>query len=128
MSATKAEIIKRTLMAMSHRQGESSGASESGEPHEYDQVVIAELNRKLPGGEIKTCENFAHFGVSCCETCHEFYPHYDMYVEALPDGSHAWICDSVRSLLGIEEPSSETQDIVEVLDALMGRHEKRGNT
>lgn len=46
--------------------------------------------------EIKTCEDFRHLNVECCETCHNFYAHYEMKVIQLPDGSPAWVCDSVE--------------------------------
>jgi len=64
---------------------------------EYQTIVIAELYRKLPDGvEIKTCEDFRHLNVECCDTCHNFYPHYEMRVIDLPDGSSAWVCDAVE--------------------------------
>jgi hypothetical protein len=70
--------------------------------------VIAELNEQLPEGEIKTCEDFKHLNVECCETCHRYYPHYDVKLVSLPDGSTAWICCTVRSaVLGLKEPSEE---------------------
>lgn len=52
---------------------------------------------RLPDGvEIKTCEGFKHLGVECCDTCHNFYPHYEMSVIDLPDGGKAWVCDTVK--------------------------------
>jgi hypothetical protein len=55
----------------------------------YQTIVIAELQRKLPEGvEIKTCEDFKHLNVECCDTCHNFYPHYEMKViQYAPDCS-----------------------------------------
>ena len=83
---TKAEIIAQTLESMNLND----------EP-EYQTIVIAELYRKLPDGvEIKTCEDFRHLNVKCCDTCHNFYPHYEMKVIELPDGSPAWVCDAVE--------------------------------
>jgi len=83
---TKAEIIAQTLESMNLND----------EP-EYQTIVIAELYRKLPDGvEIKTCEDFRHLNVECCDTCHNFYPHYEMRVIDLPDGSSAWVCDAVE--------------------------------
>ncbi|MGA3107140.1 MAG: hypothetical protein ABSD53_21875 [Terriglobales bacterium] len=78
---TKAEIIAQTLESMNLND----------EP-EYQTIVIAELDWKLPDGvEIKTCEDFRHLNVKCCDTCHNFYPHYEMKVIELPDGSPAWV-------------------------------------
>ncbi len=83
---TKAEIIAQTLRVMKLND----------EP-DYHTIVVAELQRKLPEGvEIKTCEDFPHLDVECCDTCHNFYPHYEMRVIQLPDGSPAWVCDTVE--------------------------------
>ena len=83
---TKTEIIAQTLRVMKLND----------EP-DYHTIVVAELQRKLPEGvEIKTCEDFRHLNVECCDTCHNFYPHYEMSVIQLPDGSPAWVCDTVE--------------------------------
>lgn len=83
---TKAEIIAQTLRVMKLND----------EP-DYHTIAVAELQRKLPESmEIKTCEDFRHLNVECCDTCHNFYPHYEMRVIQLPDGSPAWVCDSVE--------------------------------
>jgi hypothetical protein len=90
---TKAEIIAQTL-----------GSMNLNDEPEYQELVIAELDRKLPNGvEIKTCEDFCHLNVKCCDTCHKFYPHYEMRVIDLPDGSPAWVCDTVRWAIYPEE-------------------------
>jgi hypothetical protein len=90
---TKAEIIAQTL-----------GSMNLNDEPEYQELVIAELDRKLPDGvEIKTCEDFRHLNVKCCDTCHNFYPHYEMKVIDLPDGSPAWVCDTVRWAIYPEE-------------------------
>jgi hypothetical protein len=90
---TKAEIIAETLGSMNL----------SDEP-DYKTIVIAELQRKLPEGvEIKTCKDFKHLNVVCCDTCHNFYPHYEMKVIKLPDRSPAWVCDTVRWAIYPEE-------------------------
>jgi hypothetical protein len=93
VQVTKAEIIAETLRA----------AKLDDEP-DYQPIVIAELQRKLPEGvEIKTCEDFKHLNVECCDTCHNFYPHYEMRLIELPDGSPAWVCDTVRWAIYPEE-------------------------
>jgi hypothetical protein len=82
---TKAEIIAKTL-----------GSIDLSDEPDYQTIVIAELNRKLPEGrEIKTCEDFHHLNVKCCESCHDSYPHYSMRMIDLPDGSPAWVCCAV---------------------------------
>ena len=87
---TKAEIISKTL-------------AESRCPDDYRQGVIDELQKRLHDVDIKTCEDFRHLNVECCETCPNFYPHYEMSVIDLPDGSKAWVCDAVKWAIYPEE-------------------------
>lgn len=61
--------------------------------------MIATLAERLPEGDIKTCDDRQHLGIGCCNICHTCYPHYDMYLEDVPDGRKAWICCKVRTSL-----------------------------
>lgn len=83
---TKDEIIALTLQQMGPDPG-------------YEHVVIGELQKKLPEREIKTCADFRHLKIECCDSCHTAYPHYDMYLIALADGSLAWVCCPLQRLL-----------------------------
>lgn len=85
---TKSDIIEKTLKEIGPR------LEEHEEP--YREIVIAELRERLPDTDIKTCEDFRHLNVACCDTCHTFYPHYEMSLIDLPDGAKAWVCDPVR--------------------------------
>jgi len=97
---TKNEIIDATLKAMREDQGLLAiGEADDDDTNEYEAIVIATLMERLPEGDVRTCDNFRHLGVECCNICHTFYAHYDMYLETGPDGNHAWICCSVRSSL-----------------------------
>jgi hypothetical protein len=92
---TKAEIISKTLREIRPMPPENEPPY-SDEP-DYEEIVIAGLRGRLPEGvDIKTCEDFKHLGVECCETCHKFYPHYEMKLIELPDGAPAWVCDAVE--------------------------------
>jgi hypothetical protein len=100
---TRQEIIELTLQQVEYRRCSTPEGIEAN-----DEIVIPELDRRLPEGDIKTCEDFKYLNVECCDTCHTFYPHYDMYLVTLPDCSRAWICCTVRSaVLGLKEPSEE---------------------
>ena len=100
---TKQEIIDLTLQQVEYRRYSTPEGIEAN-----DAIVIAELNKRLPESEIKTCGDFKYLNVECCEICHTCYPHYEMHMESLPDGNNAWICDTVRSaVLGLKEPSEE---------------------
>ncbi len=88
---TKDEIIKKTLR-------ESNCTPD-------DVGVVELLQGRLPDGvDIKTCEDFKHFNVECCDTCHTFYPESEMYLIDLPDdGGKAWVCDQLRWAIYPEE-------------------------
>jgi len=90
---TKADIIAKTLK-------ECRCPVDIGEPPASDETdceeVVAELNRRLPDTDIKTCEDFRHLNVECCELCHECYPHYSMGLIDLPDGAKAWVCHPMK--------------------------------
>jgi hypothetical protein len=85
----KSDIIAKTLadMQREHKLGD-----------EDLQGVIATLNERLPEGESRICAEF-DLNVACCEICHIFYAHYEMYAVELPGVGNAWICCAVRSFL-----------------------------
>jgi hypothetical protein len=60
---TKEEIIAETTPHLSC-------------PPDYLDVVTAELLRRLPDLAVKTCDDFGSHSGKCCESCHNFYPHY----------------------------------------------------
>jgi hypothetical protein len=87
----------------------------------YDRdVVIPEMLRRLPEGEIATCGDL-RLADKCCESCHAFYPHYDMYVVQLSDGRTGWICCAVRRLLFPETSiPDDLPEFVDLMEALGG--------
>jgi hypothetical protein len=93
---TKVEIISQTLknIGVSPTQGKLLFDGEQDE----EAFIISVLRDVLPEGDIKTCEDFRHLEVDCCNLCHE-HSHYDMSVIKLPDGEKAWVCGSVKSAL-----------------------------
>jgi len=123
---TKAEIIQITLSAL--REGDvlwsgTPDAESSDTREDYEaSVVIPALMERLPDNEeIKTCADFPDIGVTCCSICHSFYPHYDMYLEDMPDGSKAWVCCFVRSALHGEDPAQRSEELIDLETALGGR-------
>jgi hypothetical protein len=95
---TKNEIIVKTLKDLGLPRSPKHGVPFPDEPDE-EEIVIAELASILPDTDIKTCSDFKQPKVACCDTCHHFYPHYDMSLIELPSGDKAWVCCSVRSVL-----------------------------
>lgn len=83
---TKNKIIEKTLREIVPHIEESK---------ELYRVIV-DLQERLPETDIKTCEDFRQLNVTCCETCHAFYPHYEMSLIDLPDGAKAWVYDPVR--------------------------------
>jgi len=89
---TKNEIIERTLVEIRPIPLQTEEQDEAA-------FIISVLQDRLPDGDIRTCDDYKHLNVVCCETCHQFYPHYDMHVIDLPDGGKAWVCDSVKQAI-----------------------------
>jgi|SRR5579872_1598007 hypothetical protein len=81
----KTEIIAKTMKDMTPigMQTEPPFSDEQDE----EGFVFSVLQDVLPDGvDIRTCDDFKHPNVECCETCHNFYPHYDMSLIDLPGG------------------------------------------
>jgi hypothetical protein len=95
---TKNEIITKTLAEI-NRALEGVGGLERhpNEELDYEDLVIATLRERLPDDDVNNCEDFEGLRAQCCDTCHRFYPHYDMYLENLPTGGRAWLCCAVRA-------------------------------
>jgi hypothetical protein len=91
----KAELILRSLdemgmLALSEQDAQCSNKIR------YIHIVIADLQRRLPDGEIVTCGAFRDLGVGCCDSCHTD-PLHGMTLLDLPDGSKAWLCCAVEA-------------------------------
>ena len=92
---TKAEIIVRSLEEMgmlSLSEQDPRFAEKIG----FIPVVVAELQRRLPDGEIVTCGAFSGLGVGCCNECHTD-PLHGMTLLELPGGTMAWVCCAVEA-------------------------------
>ena len=92
---TRAELIEHILKKIGPFPLENDPPY-NDEP-DYEEDVLAALQVRLPEGvDIKTCGEFRHLGVECCELCHGDYAYYDMSVIELPDGTMAWVCDPIK--------------------------------
>jgi hypothetical protein len=92
---TKGEIIDKTLREMGRYWSWGQG-SQSSDDSGYLPAVIAELQRRLPDGNIKLCGDFRDLNAACCETGHTFYPHHDTKPIELPHGGMAWVCHGME--------------------------------
>jgi hypothetical protein len=91
---TRGEIIEKTLREMGLLLPSGEYAPSRDEDRDLS-IVITELQRRLPYGNIKTCGAFKHLNAGCCATCHTYRPHYAMSLIELPDGSKGWVCDGI---------------------------------
>jgi hypothetical protein len=90
----KSEVISRTLEQFWNEPSEDGDTPlEEVDP---TNPIVAALEAALRGADpdtdIRTCEDFSHLQVECCDTCHHSYPHYDMALVDLESGDNAWIC------------------------------------
>jgi hypothetical protein len=90
---TRAELIVRTLEEMG-LLSLSEQDPRFGEKIRFIPIVIAELQRSLPDGDIVTCGAFSALNVGCCNTCHTD-PLHGMRLVELPCCGWAWLCCSV---------------------------------
>jgi hypothetical protein len=88
---TRGEIIEKTLKEMGMLLPSGQYAQSRDEDRD-PSLVITELQRRLPYGNIKTCGAFRHLNAGCCDPCHTYRPHYSMSLIELPDGTKAWLC------------------------------------
>ena len=115
------QIITKTLddMRCYENSVEDREPGSADRAAEYDRdVFIPEMLKRLPEGEITTCDELL-LDVECCPACHGFYPHYDMHVVELPDGRKGWICCAVRRVLfpetAIAKDDPEFVDLMRML-------------
>ncbi len=94
---TKNAVIEKTLREIGPRTSKYDQPFD--ESPDEEEIIVAEINLRLPDTDIKTCVDFQYLNVSCCDTCHNFYPHYEMSVIVLPDGATAWVCDPLKEAL-----------------------------
>jgi hypothetical protein len=115
------QIIAKTIVDMCHHENPDEdcepGSDDAAAAYDRD-VFIPEMLKRLPEGEIITCDELG-LAVKCCDSCHAYYPHYDMYVVELRDGRAAWICCAVRRFLfpetSIPDDSPEVLDLIRAL-------------
>jgi hypothetical protein len=69
------------------------------EHYGYSKVIEEELAKSLTEESYLTCEDFDHFDITCCDSCHTSYPHYEMSAVLLSDGRHAWVCHCIGAIL-----------------------------
>ncbi len=90
----KPALLSKTTTLMNLTPSEP--LCEEQEDQDEEAFIISVMQDVLPDGvDIRTCEHFRHLNVECCDICHNFYPHYEMKLIRLPDGSPAWVCDKV---------------------------------
>jgi hypothetical protein len=99
---TKNQIIEKTVKDICEHRGVAKLDLE------LEEYISATVGVCLPDGDIRTCADFKHLGVECCDTCHGFMPETEMYLIDLLEGDKAWICCAVRSELFPEKKVDES--------------------
>ena len=90
---TRAELIVRSLEEMG-LLSLSEQDPRFGEKIRFIPIVIAELQRRLPDGDITVCGAFSALDVGCCNACHTD-PLHGMRLVELPCCGWAWLCCAV---------------------------------
>jgi hypothetical protein len=105
---TRQQIIAETLRAYE---------ATTGGPDAYSPIIQAELEKRLTEEVYLTCDDFAHFGVACCDAACESEPHYELIDVVLDDDRHAWVCCHIRDILirRTEKPQPDDPETKEKL-------------
>jgi hypothetical protein len=90
---TRGEIILRSLEEMG-LLSLSEQDPRFGQKISFIPIVVAELQIRLPDGEIATCGAFSLLNVGCCNICHTD-PLHCMNLVELPGCNWAWLCCAV---------------------------------
>jgi len=90
---SKAEIILRSLEEMSLLSLSERDLRFAGKIRRI-HLVVAELQLRLPDGQITTCGAFRALGAGCCDVCHTD-PLQGMKLVELPGCNWAWLCCTV---------------------------------
>jgi hypothetical protein len=68
-----------------------------------EAIILSALEKSLqavgPGTDIRTCKDFGLLNVTCCESCHGLYQHYEMSLVEIESAGNAWICCAVDRAL-----------------------------
>ena len=122
------QIIAKTFDDMRRYETafESSEPGSADRDAEYNRdIVIPEMLKRLPDGDITTCGEL-EVETECCPTCHGLYPHFEMHVVNLPHGRTGWICCAVRGVLFPESTiKSDSPEALDLID-MLGGDESRG--
>jgi hypothetical protein len=122
------QIIAKTLvdMGVDETTFENSDSEDAdGYPTYIRDVFFPEMLKRLPEGDIITCDD-VKVGTECCSICHGFYPHYEMDVVELPEGGTGWICCAVRRALFPETATAYDSPAALELMRMLGSTESRG--
>lgn len=117
------QIITKTLDQMRlyeiSFEGHEPGSNDRDAKYNKD-VFFPEMMKRLPEGEITTCEEL-QLDVECCPTCHGLYPHYEMDLKTIPDGRTGWICCAVdRALFPETAVAYDSPEALELMRMLGG--------
>jgi hypothetical protein len=97
----KAQILEKILNEF--RNDSKEAYLPQRDDADYEKVIVAALEKSLqnvePDIDIRTCEDFSHLNVKCCECCHGLYQHYEISLIEIENGGSSWICCALDQVL-----------------------------
>lgn len=94
---TKSEIVQQALNDFRDELGGAHIPARSDV--DYKAIILSALEKSLqivgPDTDIRTCEDFGLLNVTCCESCHGIYQHYEMSLVEIESAGKAWICCAI---------------------------------
>ena len=118
---TKGEIIESVLKEVEGRLLEDDES--------YEEAAVRHLEATLggedPSTNIRTCDDFGHLNVECCDICHIFSLPFEMELKNLEGGGNAWICCALGRVLNPVEQARIEQSLVhKMVEHMLGEMSK----
>ena len=91
---TKAQIVEKVVKDF-WNHSEENGTSHGNDAY-YEKTIVEAIEKSLqqvdPDANIRTCADFGHLKVKCCENCHGMYQHFEVSLINIEREGNAWIC------------------------------------
>ncbi len=123
MPVTKTQIVSEMLKLAEPERTPAQGADDGTGYSEEEIVKI--LDHTLAGltadSRVRTCADFSHLNVECCQTCHCHDPHFEITLIEVESGGNAWICCALdRALNPIKHAKMPSSTEYEEIECMFG--------
>jgi len=125
---TKAQIIEQILQDLRALPPEDRDVvGDVDEEARIIAVLLSAFAKAQPDVEVRTCRDFQHLGIPCCESCHApQYSHDELALIDLEGGGNAWICCAMELALNpVKRMQFEQSPEYRMLEEALGSGEAK---